>query len=105
MKTAGYDALMGEVRLGDFGDPHGTSMGWLFTLAEVAYVEFGEVLPEFRPSPALAFGDRPEWDDEPDQCTVFDLIDAGTVGEDDVRDVYTVLSRYNAWVRLAGRDY
>lgn len=103
-RTVGYAALMGEIRLGDFGDPWGTAMAWLFALASVVYVETGECLPEYQPSPMLDTREDLEEDDYPTSITL-DLYDDANVTLDDMRDVFTVMSRYADWCKLAGKDY
>lgn len=105
MRTVGYRAVMGEVRLTDDpGDPWGSAMAWLFPIAEVFYVEFGECLPEFRPSPMLS--DRDDIDrDDYQSDTLLTLVDSGEVTETDLRNLFTVMSRYADWARLAGKDY
>lgn len=103
-QTDGYNALMYSVRTDDIRhDPWGTGMGWLFALAEVVYVESGEILPEFVPSPLL----RTRNDLEPDSTAtdVFEMLDSGTFTLADMCAVFAVLSRYVDWCRQAGRSY
>jgi hypothetical protein len=101
-RTAGYKALMGEIRLGDFGDPWGTAMGWLFALAEVTYVEYDLLVPDFQPSPFLR--DREDLEGYEQESLLY-LIDIGAIDLADIESVFTVMSRYDDWCRLAGRDY
>lgn len=98
----GYLALMDQVRLSDWDDPWGTAMVWLYAVCGVMYLRFDEVLPEFRPSPGLSVVSI---EDEYPGRFVLDLVDDGTVTEDDLRAVYMVMERYRAWAVLAGRDY
>lgn len=111
MRTDGYTALMEEVRMSDFGDPYGAVSGWLFAIGEAMYVIHGQTMPEFRPSPLLrAFRRDCKWfrghvDESWELSTVVDLIDGGAVSPADLRAVWCVLSRYDEWVRLAGRNY
>lgn len=102
--TAGYRDLMFEVRMQDFHDAWGTALEWLGAIADVVYVEFGELMPECTPAAALRGREDLEVDSYP-TGRVLDMLDDGTVTEDDLRAVYTVMSRYADWVRLAGRDY
>lgn len=101
--TPGYRAITGEIRTGDFDDPWGTAMGWLFALAEVAYVRFGELHPAFRPGALLS--EESIREESYEGSRLFDLIDSGEVDEQDLRDVHTTMSRYADVVRAAGRDY
>lgn len=89
--TEGYRTIMDIVRMQDFDDPYGAATANLFGLATVAYVEFGEVLPEFRPSPMIEKGeDLDDWPDGEFQYYVRE----GDVTLSDIRAAYRVLSRY-----------
>lgn len=101
-KSAGYNALMMEIRIGDFSDPWGTAMGWCFALASVLYLECNRRVPDFNPGPLRS---RADIEDEYPDSMVLDLYDADTIDRDDMLAVFAVLTRYTAWVRLAGRDY
>lgn len=100
--TAGYQLLMGEIRNGDFDDAWGTTMGWLFGVAEVMFLRFDDVLPGFRPAPSLSIASI---EDDYPAGMVLDYVDNDSVTEDDLRDVFTVMSRYADWLKLADRSY
>lgn len=94
--TEGYKQIMAEVRVSwDGYDQWGSVMSNLFGVATVAYVEFDEIMPEFRPSPFLASGE--ELDDYPDKIFQ-DLVHNGTVTLDDLEQVYQVLSRFEGLI-------
>src|SRR5688572_4222545 len=104
LESYGYNTIMDQIRMGDFGDPWGTGMAWCFALAEVLYVEYGEISSEFRPSPLMEEGDR-ESVEGYEAETLFELIDDEDIDQSDIQRVYQIVSRYVDWVRLAGRDY
>ena len=91
--TDGYKLIMHEARMGDWDDPYGEVMSHLFGLATVAYVEYGEVLPEFRPSPCLESGSHERLEGYPD--TMYqDYVQSRQVTLEDIRNAYRVFSRY-----------
>lgn len=57
-KTLGYNLIMAEIRNADFDTPDGTGVVWLASMAQVAYVEFGETFPEYTPAAHLRMLDR-----------------------------------------------
>lgn len=57
-KTLGYNLVMAELRTADFSEPGATGFFWLASIAEVAYVEFGETFPQYIPAPHLRMADR-----------------------------------------------
>lgn len=103
MVTDGYKYLMGEIKMtyGD-GDPWGTTINWLFCLAEVAWIEFGELMPDFRPSPI--HDSRSDLYDY-EHHIILDGIDYGNVTSGDIRTVYKVMHRYDDLLRAAGLNY
>lgn len=104
-KSDGYNLIMTEARTtGDWYDPYGAAMGWLFALAEVMYVSYGEMMPEFTPSIVMVEGDRSSVEGYEAE-SLFEFIDAGLIDDDDIREAYATLSRYDDWVRVAGRNY
>lgn len=107
MRTDGYTALMAEVRTSDFYDPYAAAMGWLFAMGEAMYVIHGQTMPDFRPSPFMEPFRRETLhvDESPELEALIGLINVGTVSPADIRSVWTVMSRYDEWVRLAGRNY
>lgn len=100
--TDGYRTIMDEIRAGDFYDPWALAMGWLYGLAEVLYVDTGEVLADFTPSPALRDRSDLEGDEHEMLC---ELLDTKLITYADMVDAYKVMSRYENWCRIAGRDY
>lgn len=103
MVTDGYKYLMGEIKMtyGD-NDPWGTTMRWLFGLADVVYVEFGKLVKDYRPSPLLNTRDDLEGYEHD---MILAGIDEGTVTEEDVWNVYDVMYRYVDILRAAGLNY
>lgn len=102
MGEPGYAVLMGEVRLGDFYDPWGTALAWMGAIADVMYLRFGEVMPEFVPAAGLSI---PAIENDYPAGMVLDMLDSGEIDEDAMTSAYTVLNRYADWARAAGRDY
>lgn len=104
MVTSGYKHIMGEIKLmfGD-GDPWGTGMSWLFAIAEVLYVEFGEYVPDFEPSPFLRT--RDDLDDDYSTDAILYALDNGHATPNDVRNVFRVMTRYDDHLRHAGLNY
>lgn len=100
--TPGYNVIMGEIRMGDFDDPWGTAMAWLFALAEVLYVEGDEIMPDFRPAPSIK--DREDLEGWETEAILYHL-DSGACDFDDLREAFTIMSRFGQWCRIAGRDY
>lgn len=97
------NVIMKEIKAnGDWYDPYGEAMGWLFAIAEVVYVEFGEIMPELRPSPLLD-GRKDLYDREARHLLT--MIDSSEVGLSDLEYAFKILDRYADWCRLAGRDY
>ena len=99
--TAGYNAIMGEFRMGD-ADWYST-MGLLFALAEVAYVMEDEIFPGFRPAPYASEEAQLESIQEsyPD-AEILEMSRDETITLDDMRQAFTVLSRYADWTRPEG---
>lgn len=95
--------IMAEIRTGDFYDPWGLAGEWLFAIAEVVYVEYGDIMPHFRPSPMLESRDGLE--DDYASSTLIDMIDADEIDFDDLEYAYTIMSRYSQLCKLAGKDY
>lgn len=100
LESEGYNNIMGKVRTShDPHDPWGSNIAWLFALADYAYFMDGERLPGYHPSPMGV--------DIRDCSSELEMIlEINDQFEDaDVRRVYTVLSRYDDWLRLAGENY
>lgn len=95
--TEGYKLIMHEARMGDWDDPYGEVMSHLFALATVAYVEYGEVLPEFDPSPFLEGGSHERLEDYPD-AMYQDYAQGREITLEDIEDAYHVFTRYRAMV-------
>lgn len=100
--TDGYREIMSLVRMSDFDDPWGTAMEWCFSLAETVYVETGDILPDFDPSPALT--GRNAVDTYP-ALELLEMLDGAHCTIADMKQAFTVMSRYEEWCRLAGRNY
>lgn len=106
MGTHGYRAVLNLVREDDIKhDPHGTSMGWLFCIADVMHADADDIMPGYRPSPVRERTREDVIEDNPYADTIFDMIDSGGLTHDDLRAAYAILDRFNDWVRLAGKDY
>ncbi len=120
--TPGYRELTGHIRMDDIRyDPWGTSIGWLFAIADVYRAATnGELLPEFEPGPyvtattldAMVCANRDTCDGECAACAdgyttqlVASMVADGYVTVADLRAVYATLMRFDAWCRLAGRNY
>lgn len=95
--------VMLEIRNGDFYDPWGLAMEWRFAIAEVVYVEFGEIMAHFRPSPMLK--GRDDLGDDYASGMLFDMIDDQEIDFDDLEYAYTIMGRYAQLCKLAGKDY
>lgn len=104
MVTDGYKYLMGEIKMtyGD-NDPWGTTMGWLFGLARVAWVEFDETLSGFLPPPLLH--SRDDLHDTYPEVRILEMVIDGDVNAEDIRTVFKVMSRYDDILRAAGLNY
>lgn len=103
VNTPGYYAIMSEIKMmhGD-GDPWGTNGSWMFALADYMWYWCGEILPGYRPSPVkYDFNTLCERSWELD--VLVDIMDLWE--DDDIRQVYKVLSRYDDWLRAAGKNY
>lgn len=104
--TPGYNVIMGEIRQDDISyDPWGTAMEWLLAIAEVTYVDSGEILAHYRPSPMRVIGDRDTLNDSHTEMMIIDYLDSGSVTLADLADVYRIMGRFDDWCRIAGRDY
>lgn len=104
MFTQGYEAMMEEIRGGDFGDPYAVAMDGVFASAAVALSVYGELFPDFHPALCMAHGKRPEGLGEL-AATFFELQDYDEATLEDLRNVHTVMSRYAEQIRIAGRSY
>ncbi len=91
--TDGYKLIMHEARMGDWNDPYGEVMSHLFGLATVAYVEYGSILPEFRPSPVYSACSHERLEDYPD-AMYQDYVQGRQVTLEDIKNAYRVFSRY-----------
>lgn len=100
LESSGYNAIMGEVRVShDPHDPWGSNIAWLFALADYVYLMDDEVLPGYHPS-VLGVDVR---NSSSELEMLFEINDQ--FEGDDVKRVYTILSRYDDWLRLAGKNY
>lgn len=100
VNTSGYYAIMSEVKMmhGD-EDPWGTNISWMFALGDYMWYWCGEILPDYRPSP-IRFNMK---DISYELQILVDTLDEWE--DDDVRQVYKVLSRYDDWLKAAGMNY
>lgn len=79
----------------DPGDQFAWCQGWRFALCDYLTFEWGEYVPDFRPSPmgpeedAYEYEELTEIQPSPDEC----------------RYALRILDRYREWLRIAGRDY
>lgn len=102
-ESDGYNTIMSMVRQDDIRyDPWGTGMKYLFALADVVLVEFGEILPGYRPAPSTSGREDLEGYE---QEVLLELLDAGRITESDLKKAYAILSRYDDWCRRDGRNY
>jgi|SRR5690606_9579063 len=97
----------------DPGDPWGSTMAYLFPLAEILRRN-GECPIEYQASIAEYNSDVPaEYGDDDVTTTLWDgvtgkpgtFVDGFTIDLDAVRYAYRVLGRYDNFLRLAGRNY
>lgn len=106
--TSGYYAIMAEAKTDigmnrDYGlNTWDSNMNWLTALSDYMWHWCGEVLPGANPAPGrfqmdALRGENPELD------VLMELINDWE--DDDIRQVYKVLSRYDGWLRAAGKDY
>lgn len=92
--TEGYKIIMHEFRMGDSGhDPYGEATSHLFGLATTAYVEYGVILPDFVPSPALFPSSHQRLNEYPDSLYQ-DYAQSHEIDLQDITDAFRVLSRY-----------
>lgn len=100
LESEGYNAIMGEVRLADDpGDPWGSNIAWLFGIADFLYAMNGEIMPEYRPSPMGVDLEEPTYEME----ALFSIYVHAE--DDDLRRVYTILSRRDSILRVLGKNY
>lgn len=100
LESEGYNAIMGEVRLSDDpADPWGSNIAWLFALADYMWAINGEIMPVYHLSPVGV--DLEDCGYE--LATLFEIND--TFEDDDVRRVYTILSRRDDILRVLGKNY
>lgn len=100
LESEGYNVIMDEVRtFDDPADPWGSNIAWLFALADYMWAINGEILPGYRPSPmGVDLGDCSY-----ELTTLGDMNDS--FEDDDVRRVYTILSRRDDILRVLGKNY
>jgi hypothetical protein len=108
--------LIDEIRMGDFDDPWGTAMEWLFAVCHVLWHHTAEEIPaswEYHHSPVPPTWCVPsvERDDSYAESVIMDHWPTLSVENPDrgpaeaLLYVGRVLDRYAQWCRLAGRDY
>lgn len=103
LESAGYNHIMCEIRQDvDKYDLWGKNIAWMFVLADVAYIEYGVCLPEYRPAAALHTRDDFETEDA---TVISEYIDDNIIDLYDIERVFAVLSRYDDWLRMAGLNY
>lgn len=107
MRTEGYNAIMDEIKA-DIGanrkmdlDVWGANIEWLFSLAAYMYYWRGEVMEGYTPPSATRFVLDEVLEKHWEVGVLLDL----DFEDEDVRNVYAVLYRYDAWLRMAGKDY
>lgn len=100
VNTPGYYAIMSEVKMmHDDRDPWGTNISWMFALADYMWYWCGEILPGYHPAPSK-FDMR---DISYELQILTDALDEWE--DDDIRQVYKVLSRYDDWLKAADKNY
>lgn len=121
IRPAGAGDLLATIAMySDGGDEWGSNMGWYFAIAHVLWHRTAEPIPaawEYRHSDACRELDL---DDSYEQAEIMGLFPALTIEYPDeqaitwaaYRDacdtllyVGTIVSRYDDWLRLAGRNY
>lgn len=103
LESVGYNAIMDEIRISrDSAAPWGSNVAWMFALADYSWLKLGEILPGYRPSP------QPISYEGLEEGSEFYTLVNGVSSEwtdADLRRVYKILSRYDDWLRLAGKNY
>lgn len=106
MYTPGYLAIMNEIKT-DVGmnrdqglSVWDSNMCWLFALADYMFYWVGETMEGYTPSP-IRFDVDTALLESPELATLGDL----DFNDQDVRDVYAVIYRYDTWLRMAGENY
>ncbi len=102
-RLAGRALILDHVRLSFTGDPWGTVNGWIFPLASIVWVEEGELLPGFRPSPMLR--KRADLENDWETTALLDLYTHGELTTDHMREAYALLTRAADILRAMGRAY
>lgn len=109
VNTPGYYAIMAEVKQDisvnrDYlGDVYSSNITWMFALCDYMWYWCGEILPGYRPSP-VRFDMEAYLEESHELYTLINgLCDEWT--DDDVRQVFKVLSRYDDWLKAAGMNY
>lgn len=105
-ESKGYNVIMDEIRMHDWDDPYGTASDWFFALAGVYFMETGEALPGYTPSilyiPGWKGDHVPHGYGVDRLCEFLDGLLATT---EDIKRVFTMISRYLAGCVAAGKDY
>lgn len=101
--SVGYMRLMEELRMHDWDDPAGTASEWYFATASVYWMQTGEKLNGFGPSPLYVQGDwlhyfKPDGYAVERVCEM--LCDRETSLED-IKLVNDLMTRYLRWCNLA----
>ncbi len=98
LESRGYNITMNEVRMNnDPVDSWAGNGGWMFAIADYMLVVFGEVMPDYQPSPTSFDTDVMSYE--------LEFLISQKPSSIDLRRVYAVLNRYDNWLRLAGRNY
>lgn len=89
----GYNLILAEIRNGYlFGGPE-VCLEWLMGLAQVSFVEFGELFPHYEPHPELRMLDRTTAPG-PAQAILFEMIDKQGITAMDLIEAGYVMVRY-----------
>lgn len=99
VNTPGYYSIMAEVKIARTDGRWGNNIAWMFALADYKWYWCGELMPGYTPAP-----NKFDMRDVSHELQV--LTDTLDQWEDsDIDKVYTVLSRYDDWLRAAGWNY
>jgi hypothetical protein len=105
-KSDGFNSILSLVRdTWDDADPWGSGIAFLYCLADVVYVEDGEILPDYSPSPML--NNRQDLEDEDTFITseLLYMFDEGIVSIHDMVQMYDFLSELDDEFREMGLNY
>lgn len=102
--TPGVAAIFAGIGEDDAAhDPYGTWGSWAFALADVVLTLHGEYLPGFRQNRARSLDEIA--DDNQAGMVLVDLVNDGTVTEDDMRTAYKIIDEWRDRMNEWGHSY